>query len=293
MRQTERYTLEEMIDYMIGWDSAGFRGEGDYTEYIQAYLMPPLTGPHGAERERPAAPAVGVEVWTAAWAHGRSGSRREQRGEWPSLPTMMTCQGQDGETYQIPIAPHPPDHELVGFYGLPLNTDVSNTLADFRRVHSTVFGVDHLRDGDVVAEPQPASYLQYFALDTRPSRHLLHCNPQTAHSIAYDINTLHSVTIPAAGGTLAGPFASTKGGGRARRGTVVHPRTKAGRTHVGSSSRAPITDDDESETEAEQSHRRMRLEMIRARAQMVELAMMLLDLRPGRGRGQTTMPETS
>ncbi|XP_028122248.1 uncharacterized protein LOC114319438 [Camellia sinensis] len=57
--------------------------------------------------------------------------------------------------------------------------------------------------------------------------------------------------IPAAGGAPAGPSASTRGGGRAGRGTIVHPRTKARRTHVGSSSRAPIPDDDEFETEVE------------------------------------------
>ena len=57
--------------------------------------------------------------------------------------------------------------------------------------------------------------------------------------------------IPAAGGAPAEPFVSTRGGGRAGRGTTVPPRTKAGRAHVGSSSRAPIPDDDESKTEAE------------------------------------------
>lgn len=34
MRHTERYTLEEMMDYTIGWDSEPFRDKGDYTEFI-------------------------------------------------------------------------------------------------------------------------------------------------------------------------------------------------------------------------------------------------------------------
>lgn len=50
---------------------------------------------------------------------GRSGTRRGRGASWLALPTMMTCRGQGGETYQIPIAPPPTDHELVGFDDLP------------------------------------------------------------------------------------------------------------------------------------------------------------------------------
>ncbi|KAL7248863.1 hypothetical protein ACSBR1_011112 [Camellia fascicularis] len=43
MRDIERFTLEQMTDYTIGWDAEGFRGEGDYTEYVQTYIMQPLS----------------------------------------------------------------------------------------------------------------------------------------------------------------------------------------------------------------------------------------------------------
>ncbi|GMP74044.1 hypothetical protein CsSME_00031580 [Camellia sinensis var. sinensis] len=113
----------EMADYTIGWDAEGFRGEGDYTEYVQTYIMQPLSSGCRAERERLAAPAA----WVGAGAGGarvarvrdRSGARRGWGASWPALPTMMTCRGQGGETYQIPFAPPPADHELVRFYDLP------------------------------------------------------------------------------------------------------------------------------------------------------------------------------
>ncbi|KAL7263185.1 hypothetical protein ACSBR1_001374 [Camellia fascicularis] len=34
MRDSERFTLEQMAGYTIGWDAGRFRGEGDYTEYV-------------------------------------------------------------------------------------------------------------------------------------------------------------------------------------------------------------------------------------------------------------------
>ncbi|GMP42166.1 hypothetical protein CsSME_00011991 [Camellia sinensis var. sinensis] len=127
---------------------------------------------------------------------------------------MMTCKGQGGKTYQIPIAPPPADHELVGFYDLP-----------------------------------PASF-EY----TRQSLELT-ASVMGMLQRSLDLLVIYSIPPPfqisAAGGTLAGPSVSARGGGRAGRGTTVHPCTKAGRTHVGSSSRALIPDDDESEIEAE------------------------------------------
>lgn len=54
--------------------------------------------------------------------------------------------------------------------------------------------------------------------------------------------------MSAAEGTPAGPSVPARGGGR---GDTVFPRTKVGRTHVGSSSRTPVPDDDESEAETE------------------------------------------
>ena len=46
------YTPEDMADYMIGWDAEGFRGEGDYVEYVRTYIMWPLSSGHRVERER-------------------------------------------------------------------------------------------------------------------------------------------------------------------------------------------------------------------------------------------------
>ena len=83
------------------------------------------------------------------------------------------------------------------------------------------------------------------------------------------------------GGVPAGPSIPTGGDGRA------YPRTKAGRTHVGSSLRAPVPDDDNEESEAEAE---AESEAALARALMMML-MMLLDLRPGRGLGRTPRPE--
>ncbi|GMP62927.1 hypothetical protein CsSME_00024839 [Camellia sinensis var. sinensis] len=102
-----------MMDYTIGLDSDFFRDEGDYTEFIQTYLMRPLASARRVERERPAAPVGGAGAPRVTQARDRSGSQRGRRGEWPELPTTMTCRGQGGETYQIPITPPPTDHELV------------------------------------------------------------------------------------------------------------------------------------------------------------------------------------
>ena len=54
--------------------------------------------------------------------------------------------------------------------------------------------------------------------------------------------------IPTVGGAPAGPSVPVRG--RDEEGRVF-PRTKAGRTHVGSSSRAPVPDDGEESSEAE------------------------------------------
>ncbi|GMP46691.1 hypothetical protein CsSME_00014745 [Camellia sinensis var. sinensis] len=65
----------------------------------------------------------------------------------------MTCRGQDGETYQIPIAPPPADHELI--------TDYLNTFAGFHRVHRTGSGAVGFGDGDTVEEHGSLQYLRY------------------------------------------------------------------------------------------------------------------------------------
>ncbi|XP_028079978.1 uncharacterized protein LOC114281629 [Camellia sinensis] len=81
-RQTERYPPYEMADYTIGWEAESFRGEGNYAEYVQTFIMRPLSSGRRAERERPAAPAAGAgagEGAGAPWmarARGRNGPRR-------------------------------------------------------------------------------------------------------------------------------------------------------------------------------------------------------------------------
>ncbi|GMP93976.1 hypothetical protein CsSME_00043599 [Camellia sinensis var. sinensis] len=185
MRDTERFTAQEMADYTIGWDAEGIRGEGDYREYVQTYIMRPLSDGHRVERGGPAAPVAGagagVGTSRTARVRGRSGARRGRGVSWPALPTMMTYRGQGGATYQIPFAPPPADHELVGFHDLP---------------------------------------------------------PRT-----FDLLALYSIPVCAP----VRPSVPVGGDGEGR----VFPRTKAGRTHVGSSSRAPVSDDDDEESEVE------------------------------------------
>ncbi|XP_028061535.1 uncharacterized protein LOC114264994 [Camellia sinensis] len=69
---------------------------------------------------------------------------------------------------------------------------------------------------------------------------------------SFDLLAIYSIPplfqIPTAGGVPAGPSVLARGGGR---GGTVYPCTKARRTHVRSSSRAPIPDDDESKAESE------------------------------------------
>ncbi|XP_028117319.1 uncharacterized protein LOC114314953 isoform X2 [Camellia sinensis] len=89
------------------------------------YVMRPLSGGHRVEGERPAAPAAragagtGVGASRRARVRGRGGVQRWRGGGWPALPTSLTYRGQGGATYQIPFAPPPADHELVGFHDLP------------------------------------------------------------------------------------------------------------------------------------------------------------------------------
>ncbi|XP_028082755.1 uncharacterized protein LOC114284085 [Camellia sinensis] len=80
--------------------------------------MRPLASARRVEREKPAAPVGGAGAPRATQARDKSGSRRGWRAEWQELPTTMTCRAQGGEPYQIPIAPPPADHELVGVRGL-------------------------------------------------------------------------------------------------------------------------------------------------------------------------------
>ncbi|GMP36388.1 hypothetical protein CsSME_00008531 [Camellia sinensis var. sinensis] len=86
----EKYTLQEMIDFMRAWDADFFLVEGDYTAFIQTYLRPPLTGARGGERAR--APTMGERGRGAGVTrtHGRRGSGTRQRIGWPELPATLT-----------------------------------------------------------------------------------------------------------------------------------------------------------------------------------------------------------
>ena len=127
MRDTERFTVDQMVDYTLGWAADDFRGEGDYSEYVRTFIMRPLSGGRRADPERPAAPAARVEVGAGVGSSQRARARvrgrgRAQRGRgagWPDLPTMLTYRGQSGEIYQIPFAPPPAGHELAGIPDLP------------------------------------------------------------------------------------------------------------------------------------------------------------------------------
>ncbi|KAF5934503.1 hypothetical protein HYC85_030674 [Camellia sinensis] len=182
MRETERLTTEQMDDYTIGWEETCFRGIGDYREYVQTYLMRPLSGDRRAEGARPVAPAAG------AGAGAGAGASRRARG---------------GATYQIPFAPPPADHEFVGVPDLP---------------------------------PASSGY----------TRQSLEMNASMMGILqrTFDLLALYSIPIPGVGGASAGPSVLARG--RDEEGRVF-PRTKAGRTHVGSSSRAPVPDDDDDE----------------------------------------------
>ena len=123
MRHTEGFSFEHMRDYTVGWGAECHRGEGDYAEYVRTYIMRPLSGGRRAERGGPAAPVAGAGAGAGtsrtARVRGRSGARRGRGVSWPALPTSLTYRGQGGATYQIPFAPPPADHELVGFHDLP------------------------------------------------------------------------------------------------------------------------------------------------------------------------------
>ena len=125
MRETERLTTEQMADYTIGWEAPRVRGIGDDREYVQTYLMRPLSGDRRAEGARLAAPAAGTVAGAGVGAsrrarvRGRGGVQGGRGTGWPVLPTSLTFRGQGGVTYQIPFAPPPADHEFVGVPDLP------------------------------------------------------------------------------------------------------------------------------------------------------------------------------
>ncbi|GMP88136.1 hypothetical protein CsSME_00040221 [Camellia sinensis var. sinensis] len=92
------------------WETSQFR----VLLVSPTYLIPPLTSTHRGERDRAPTAAERARGSRLTQAHDRRGSQARRRAGWPELPTTVTCQGCARETYQIPIAPAPAGHELVG-----------------------------------------------------------------------------------------------------------------------------------------------------------------------------------
>lgn len=201
------------MDFTIGWDADFFRAEGDYTDFIQTYLMRPLTGARRAERGRPRAPVGGAGASKATQAHSRRGSQSGQRAEWLELPTTMTCRGQGRETYQIPISPPPADHELVRVRGsTPASIEYTGQSLELM---ASVMGMLQRS-------------LDLLGIYSIPGPFQI---PATAGASA----------------RLSVPLRAARG---AVRGMTIHSRGRHRRTHTESSSREPATDDDESDEEA-------------------------------------------
>ncbi|KAF5932784.1 hypothetical protein HYC85_028955 [Camellia sinensis] len=217
MRETEGLTPEQLDDYSIGWEEAGFRGIGDYQEYVRTYLMRPLSG-RRAEGARPVASAAGAGAGAGAGSsrrarvRSRGGVRGGRGAGWPALPAVLTFQGQGGSTNQIPFAPSPAGHEFIDVPDLP---------------------------------PASSEY-------TRQSL-AMNASMMGMLQRTFDLLAVYSIPppfqIPMAGGAPARPSVPARG--RDEEGRIF-PRTRGGRTHVGSSSRAPVPDDDDDEeSEAE------------------------------------------
>ncbi|XP_028070706.1 transcription factor SOX-12-like [Camellia sinensis] len=150
----------------------------------------------------------------------------------------MTCRGQGGETYQIPITPPPPDHELVGFYGLPL-PPFQMSAAGGAPAGPSASTRGGGRAGRVtVVHPRTKAWRTHVGSSSRAP-------------IPDDDESETEAEAESSEDKTGDDSGSSSDGGRTGRGTAVHPRTKVGPTHVGSSSRAPIPNDDEFETETE------------------------------------------
>ncbi|GMP40368.1 hypothetical protein CsSME_00010842 [Camellia sinensis var. sinensis] len=74
MRSTESLSVEEVIQFMVGFDVDFFRAEGDYAAFIQTHLMPPLMGVRGAEEARAPAASARARVTRASRACGKGAS---------------------------------------------------------------------------------------------------------------------------------------------------------------------------------------------------------------------------
>ncbi|THF97261.1 hypothetical protein TEA_008089 [Camellia sinensis var. sinensis] len=87
MRIADSLSVDAIIQFMVGLDADFFRGEGDYTTFIQTYLMPSLTGAHTGNGV--GAPMAG-EATQATRAHTRGALPVGQTTRWPELPTVLT-----------------------------------------------------------------------------------------------------------------------------------------------------------------------------------------------------------
>ncbi|KAF5932180.1 hypothetical protein HYC85_028351 [Camellia sinensis] len=217
MRDTERFTAREMREYTTGWGAEHHRGEGDYAEYVRTYIMRPLSGGRRAEGERSAAPVAG------AGAGAGAGTSRRAR-----VHGRSGARGGRG----------------TGWPALP-------TVLPYRGQDGATYQIPFA--------PPPAGHELAGIPDLPPAssgytRQSVELNASMMGMLqrTFDLLALYSILIPPVGGAPAGPSIPARGG----RGDTACPRTRGGRTHVGSSSRAPTPDDDdddddESEAEAE------------------------------------------
>ncbi|GMP58622.1 hypothetical protein CsSME_00022221 [Camellia sinensis var. sinensis] len=221
MRDTERFTAWEMREYTTGWGEEHHRGEGGYAEYVRTYIMRPLSGGRRAEGERPAAPVAGAGAGAGAGTsrRARGHGRSEARGgRGTGWPTLPTVLSYKGQDGATYQIPFAPP---------PAGHELAS-----------------------IPDLPPAS-----SGYTRQSVEL-NASMMGMLQRTFDLLALYSIPslfqIPPVGGAPAGPSIPARG----RRGDTARPRTRGGRTHVGSSSRAPTPDDDEddddeSEAEAE------------------------------------------
>lgn len=138
MRATESLSPQELTDVIRGPDADRFIGEGDFTTYLQTYLMPPLAGAR-AHTGRTAniasssrARTAGAPSTSRARAAGAPSTSRAwtPKGEVRGMPSTRQCVGWPdpsteltgwwyGIPYQIPLEPPLPDHRYVRTPGSP------------------------------------------------------------------------------------------------------------------------------------------------------------------------------
>ncbi|GMP48083.1 hypothetical protein CsSME_00015565 [Camellia sinensis var. sinensis] len=98
MRLADSLSAQEVIQFMVGLEADYFRVEGDYTVFIQIYLMPPLTGVRGGERARAPAARVAPRATRATSARRRGASRtRCTAGAAPGPTVSPLAVGERGK----------------------------------------------------------------------------------------------------------------------------------------------------------------------------------------------------